>query len=214
MSQDSASRYLSAQRAGLTACSHCGTLSPAVAEGEHARCPRCHAPLHPRKTASLTRTWALLLASIILYIPANVLPVMKTSSLFGAQKDTIISGVVYFWTSGSQGLAALIFSVSILVPIMKVGTLGFLAASVQWNWGASRRQKAVLYRIVEFVGRWSMLDVFVVALMVGLVRFRTLAVIEAGAGAVAFGAVVVLTMLAAHSFDPRLIWDSDEKNDD
>lgn len=171
------------------------------------RCPRCGAAVVSRKPGSLSRTWALLVAAVILYLPANLLPVMKTVSLFGTQEDTIISGVIYFWTSGSLGLAALIFGVSILVPMMKMGALGYLAYSAQRQRKVNRRQCALLYRLVEFVGRWSMLDVYVVALMVGLVRFRTLTVIEAGPGALAFGTVVVLTMLASHSFDPRLIWD-------
>ena len=156
---------------------------------------------------SLSRTWALLTAAVILYVPANLLPIMKTSSLFGRHEDTIISGVVYFWTSGSPGLAALIFSVSILVPLMKMGALAYLAVSVQRHRSVNRRQCALLYRLVEFVGRWSMLDVFVVALMAGLVRFGPLMTVEAGPGALAFGTVVVLTMLASHSFDPHLIWE-------
>jgi paraquat-inducible protein A len=139
---------------------------------------------------------------------------MKTSNLFGTQKDTILSGVVYFWSTGSQGLAALIFFVSILVPILKVASLSYLLVTVGRKSPHKRQHRARMFRVIEFIGRWSMLDVFVVALMVGLVRFRSLAVIEAGSGAIAFGAVVVLTMLAAHSFDPRLIWDTDEKADD
>ncbi len=204
--------HRSASQSGLIGCEHCSVLSPITPEIQ--TCPRCGSPLHARKSGSLSRTWALLIAAAILYIPANLLPVMKTSNIFGTQKDTIISGVVYFWTSGSQGLAALIFFVSILVPILKVASLSYLLVSVGRKSPHNRQQRARLFRVIEFVGRWSMLDVFVVALMVGLVRFQSLAVIEAGPGAVAFGAVVVLTMLAAHSFDPRLIWDNDEKTDD
>jgi paraquat-inducible protein A len=151
---------------------------------------------------------------MLMYVPANILPVMDTSSLFGSQQDTILSGVVYFWTSGSYGLAALIFSVSILVPLLKMGTLLTLAVSVHRQSQHAAHQRALLFRFVEAIGRWSMLDVFVVALMVGLVRFRTLAVIQAGPGAAAFGTVVVLTMLAARSFDPRLIWDDIEDDHD
>jgi paraquat-inducible protein A len=156
----------------------------------------------------------LLAAAAILYVPANLLPVMETSSMFGASKDTILSGIVYFWTSGSQGLAALIFCVSILVPMLKMGVLAALVWSVSRRSRRQPRQRTALFRIVELIGRWSMLDVFVVALMVGLVRFRSLAVIEAGPGAAAFGAVVVLTMLASRSFDPRLIWDHVERDRD
>jgi paraquat-inducible protein A len=201
-----------AARSGLVSCENCG----AVSQWRSGRmfCPRCGGALHQRKPDSLTRTWALLLAAVLLYLPANLLPIMVSSSLFMVQKDTILSGVVYFWHTGSSGLAVLIFSVSILIPILKMGALALLAVSVGRGSILTRRQRMGLYRIVEFVGRWSMLDVFVVALMVGLVRFRTLAVVEAGPGAAAFGAVVVLTMLAARGFDPRLIWDKDEKSDE
>ncbi|WP_241911630.1 paraquat-inducible protein A [Telmatospirillum siberiense] len=198
---------MSARDAGLVACTHCGLLCRDAAEETGIRCPRCRAELHPRKPDSLSRSCAYLMAAAILYIPANMLPVMETSSMFGAEKDTILSGIVYFWTSGSQGLAALIFFVSILVPMLKLGSLSVLAWTVRRRSVYNRRQRAVLFRIIEMVGRWSMLDVFVVALMVGLVHFQGLAVIQAGSGAAAFGAVVVLTMLAARSFDPRLIWD-------
>jgi paraquat-inducible protein A len=197
---------ISAVQAGLMACGHCGLLMPLA--GPPAACPRCGGPAAPRKPASLSRAWALLLAAIILYIPANLLPIMQTSSLFGTSRDTIIGGVVYFWHSGSPGLATLVFTVSILVPMLKMGILGVLALTVQFGWPLDRRQCLTLFHVIEFVGRWSMLDIFVVALMVGLVQFRGLAVIEAGPGAIAFGAVVALTMVATHSFDPRLIWDS------
>lgn len=197
---------VSANQAGLMACGHCGQVLPLG--DAPAACPRCGAHVAPRKPASLSRTWALLIAAVILYLPANLLPIMQTSSLFGTSRDTIIGGVVYFWHSGSPGLAILIFSVSILVPMLKMAILGVLALTVQFGWPLDRRQCITLFHAIEFVGRWSMLDVFVVALMVGLVQFRGLAVIEAGPGAIAFGAVVALTMVATHSFDPRLIWDS------
>jgi paraquat-inducible protein A len=196
----------SAAEAGLMACRHCGRLMPRAETP--AACPRCGGHVQPRKPASLSRAWALLIAAIILYIPANLLPIMQTTSLFGTSRDTIIGGVVYFWHSGSPGLAALIFTVSILVPMLKMIILAILALTVQFGWPLDRRQCIVLFHVIEFVGRWSMLDVFVVALMVGLVHFRGLAVMEAGPGAIAFGAVVALTMVATHAFDPRLIWDS------
>ena len=197
---------------GLQSCACCRLVLPS--RSGRARCPRCGAALSPRKPDSLSRTWAFLLAGMILYLPANLLPVMETRSLFGHQSDTILSGVVYFWTTGSQGLAALIFSVSILVPLLKMGTLLVLLVSVHRRSPDSRQERGHLFRVVEAVGRWSMLDVFVVALMVGLVHFGSVAVIEAGPGAASFGAVVVLTMLAAHSFDPRLIWDDMKGNDE
>ena len=129
------------------------------------------------------------------------------------EENTLMTGIVYFWTSGSRGLAALIFFVSILVPMLKLGLLCTLTWSVHRRSARHPRQRAALFHIVEFVGRWSMLDIFVVALMVGLVRFQGLAEIEAGPGAAAFGAVVVLTMLASKSFDPRLIWDYEADHD-
>ncbi len=148
----------------------------------------------------------------ILYLPANLLPMMETTSLLGRESDTIMSGIVYFWTSGSPDLAALIFLVSIFVPMAKLLCLAALAVAARRGRRRGLRQSAQLFRIVEIVGRWSMLDIFVVALMVGMVRFHGLAVIEAGPAA--FGAVVVLTILAARSFDPRLIWDASETDDD
>lgn len=209
MSEITPTPRTSALKLGLFACEQCGLLNPADPHASQA-CARCGHILHPRKIDSLSRTWALLLAAALLYIPANLLPVMNTTTLFKVQKDTIISGVIYFWTTGSQGLAVLIFCFSILIPLLKVGSLCYLSLSVWRKSSHIRRQRAQLFRVIEFVGRWSMLDVFVVALMVGLVQFRSLAQIEAGPGAIAFGAVVVLTMMASHSFDPRLIWDTDE----
>uniref|UniRef100_UPI000683FC60 paraquat-inducible protein A n=1 Tax=Methyloversatilis thermotolerans TaxID=1346290 RepID=UPI000683FC60 len=187
-------------------CHVCGQL--ARHEGHtHTRCPRCHAPLHQRKPASVSATWALLIASAILFIPANTLPMMTTSSLFGTQSDTIMSGVVFLWNSGSWPLALVVFFASIVVPLLKILALAWLNWSVQRRSRRAVMQRTRLYRIVEFVGRWSMLDIYVITLLVALVNFRGLATIEAGPAAVAFGAVVVLTMFAAMSFDPRLIWD-------
>ena len=175
--------------------------------GGHGACARCGASLHFRKPGSLARTWALLVAAAILYVPANVLPVMETGSLFGSQSDTIMSGVVYLWVTGSWPLAALIFFASIMVPGAKLAGLLLLAATAQARSAWRPRERTRLYRAVEFVGRWSMVDIFVAALLAALVQFQALATIKVGAGAIAFGAVVVLTMFAAEAFDPRLIWD-------
>jgi paraquat-inducible protein A len=147
---------------------------------------------------------------MVLYIPANVLPVMNTSSLFGSEKDTILSGVVYLWTSGSWPLAVIVFIASIAVPMLKIIALMFLTISAQMRSSWSPRQRASIYRVVELVGRWSMLDIYVITILVALVQFNALATIQAGPAAVAFGSVVVLTMFAAMSFDPRLIWDATE----
>ena len=191
---------------GLLSCHVCSMLSKAHGHGD-IRCPRCGAPLHARKPNSISRTWAFLIAAIILYIPANVLPVMYTSSLFGSQNDTIMSGVAYLWSSGSWPLAVIVFVASITVPLLKILAIAFLAVSVQLRLKWQPEQRTRLYRIVELVGRWSMLDIYVIAILVALVQLKALATIQAGPGAVAFGAVVVLTMFSAMSFDPRLIWD-------
>lgn len=199
----------------LIACHYCGQVnrwsSGNLPEDGRLACPRCGSFLQQRKTNSLSRTWAFLLSAVICYIPANLLPVMHTESLLGREDDTILSGIIYLWTSGSWELAVLVFIASIMVPLLKLISLAFLASTVHFRWKVRRRSCQRLYRIVEAVGRWSMLDIFVVALMVALVQFRSLAIIEAGPGAIAFGAVVVLTILAAMSFDCRLLWEDDKR---
>ncbi|MGF6259569.1 paraquat-inducible protein A [Paraburkholderia youngii] len=195
---------------GLVLCEECGLLlKQPDGAGKHV-CPRCKAPLHQRKPASLSRTWAYLVAAMVLYIPANVLPVMDTSSLFGSQKDTILSGVVYLWVSGSWPLAVLVFIASIAVPMLKILGIGYLALSTQLRWQWLPGQRTRIYRLIELIGRWSMLDIYVITMLVALVQFQALATIKAGPAAVAFGAVVVLTLLAAMAFDPRLMWDAME----
>lgn len=205
---------VSACKAGLVACPYCGLVCRRAVSAASPPCPRCGGRLQSRKPDSLTRSCAFLVAAAILYIPANLLPVMETTTLFGVQRDTILSGIIYFWTNGSQGLAVLVFFASIMVPMLKLGILGALAWSVRRRWPYYRHQRSTLFRFIELIGRWSMLDVFVVALMVGLVHFQGYAVIEAGPGAAAFGSVVVLTILATRSFDPRLIWDRAEEDHD
>lgn len=199
---------VTARASGLLSCHVCGRLSRPAPAPMASRCPRCGSGLHRRRPASLLRTWAFLIAAAILYVPANVLPVMRSSSLFGAQEDTIWSGIVYLWLEGSWFLALLVFVASIVVPLTKLLVLGTLAASAQLRSTAAPLLRARAYRVIEFVGRWSMLDIYVVTLLVGLVQLQSVAAIEAGPGALAFGAVVVLTMLASLSFDPRLIWDA------
>ncbi|MDQ3775082.1 MAG: paraquat-inducible protein A [Pseudomonadota bacterium] len=204
-------RAISAARFGLLACHACGLLHRSTAQTHASMCRRCGARLHPRKPASVARTSALLISAYLLYIPANVLPVMETGSLFGAQTDTIMSGVVFLVVTGSWPLAALIFFASIVVPLAKLGALTVLTVSVQRRatWAPERRAR--IFRIVAFIGRWSMLDIFVAAILAALVQFQAFATIRAGPGAIAFGAVVVLTMFAAETFDPRLIWDPIEE---
>jgi paraquat-inducible protein A len=207
---------MTAGRASLVSCHSCSLLSEVHSAGgdAHARCPRCGAALHLRKPNSIARTWALLLTAAIFYIPANVLPVMKVISLGKTQSDTIMSGVVYFVQSGSWELALLIFFASIVVPVLKIIVLSYLLLSVQRRSHWRPEERTRLYRITEVVGRWSMVDIYVVTLMVALVELGALATIEAGPGAVFFAAVVVTTMFAAMSFDPRLIWDAMEPTHD
>jgi paraquat-inducible protein A len=207
---------VTAARASLVSCHSCSLLSEihGLDEHSHARCPRCGAALHLRKPNSIARTWALLLAAVIFYIPANVLPIMKVTSLGKAQSDTIMSGVIYFVESGSWYLALLIFFASIVVPVLKIIVLTCLLISVQRRSHWRPEERTRLYRITEAVGRWSMVDVYVVTLMVALVELGALATIEAGPGAVFFAGVVVITMFAAMSFDPRLIWDAMESQHD
>ncbi|CAB3768795.1 paraquat-inducible protein A [Paraburkholderia humisilvae] len=206
-------KYLTASRAGLIACHACGRVQRRVRVHPHGapqRCERCGAALHRRNPDSLMRTWALLIAAAVLYIPANLLPVLHTTSLVGSENDTIMSGVVYFWTSGDWPLAIIVFVASILVPMMKLTVLALLTITAQRRSRWRPHERTTLYRIVERIGRWSMLDIFVVTMTVALVRFKSLAEITAGPGAIAFGSVVILTMLASMQFDPRLIWDNIE----
>ncbi|HSF71008.1 MAG TPA: paraquat-inducible protein A, partial [Methylotenera sp.] len=155
-----------------------------------------------------------LITACIAYIPANMLPVMVTSTFFESHQDTILSGIMFFWVSGEWGLAAVVFIASFLVPLLKITALFTLLISAQQKSTWRQLERAKLYRMIELIGRWSMLDVFVVSLLVGLVQMQGFAQINAGVGIVAFGAVVVLTMLAAISFDPRLIWDTEQPHNE
>lgn len=205
----------SAKSLGLLQCHDCHLLIRSEdIPAHHAHCPRCGAPLHFRKPDSIARTWALLLAASIMYIPANLLPMTVTTAVGAVQTDTIMSGVIYFIHSGSWEIAAVIFIASIFVPLVKLAILVFLLVSVQRRSKWRPRDRTVLYRITELVGRWSMVDVYVVTILVALVKLGAVASIEAGPAAVYFASVVVLTMLAAESFDPRIIWDAIEDHHD
>ncbi len=190
---------------GLLGCECCGLVSAAA--GETARCPRCGFALHARKPNSLQRTSAYLAAAVVLYIPANTLPIMATSSVItGRESHTILGGIVELWHGGSWDLALIVFIASIAVPILKIAALTLLVVTSGRRSRWRQPERASLYRLIETVGHWSMLDVFVVVLLVGMVRFGAFASVDPAAGLLAFGAVVVLTMLASASFDPRLIW--------
>ena len=202
---------------GLIGCHVCGQVCRAAGdeEGDGVQsCPRCGSTLHRRKPAAYARTWALLIAAFLMYIPANVLPIMRTASLGDIDDNTILSGVVELWVKGSPGLAVIVFCASIMVPMLKFLALGTLLISCRRGSGWARRQRAKLYRLVELIGSWSMLDVFVVALLTALVRFGYFSLVEPLPGVVYFGLTVVLTMFASMCFDPRLIWDGKEDSDD
>lgn len=193
----------SAAQQGLACCHVCGRLSHHTQQ----HCPECGHHLILRKKHSLQVTMALVIAAMILYIPANVLPIMVTSSLGVSSSDTILSGVVYFWMHGDYPIALIIFIASVVVPLAKLLALIWLCYTVKRGRQQTPRRRTHLYRITEFIGRWSMVDVFVVALMVALVQLGNLMSILPGPAALAFAAVVVITMFAAKNFDPRLIWD-------
>lgn len=196
-----------AAREGLLLCEACYLLSHDQPGIEHPACVRCGASLHARKPASFTRSWAFLIAAAILYIPANVLPVLETGSLFESQSDTILSGVIHLWHTGSWLLAVVVFVASIVIPAAKITSLGFLLLSAQRRSTWRPDQRARLYRATHYIGRWSMVDIFVGATLVALVQFKAFASIVPGPGAVFFAAVVIFTMSSSMSFDPRLTWD-------
>ena len=201
---------VTARSAGLISCHSCHLLCQEAKGFTDILCPRCGARMHDRKPNSITRTWALVLAAFIFYIPANLLPITTVISLGKAQSDTIMSGVIYFIHSGMWPIALVIFLASVFIPLLKLLILSFLLISVQRKSSWRRQDRTRLYRITEIIGRWSMVDIFVVTILVALVHLGGLATIHAGPGAIFFGAVVVITIFAAMSFDPRLIWDTEE----
>lgn len=183
-----------------------GTTHPAL------ECPRCGASVHHRKPDSIARTWALVLAAALCYAPANLYPIMAITSLGQTQADTIVSGVVFLLHHGMWPLALVVFVASVFVPLAKLLSLAFLLVSVQRGSQWRPVDRTRIYRLTEAVGRWSMVDLYVVTILVALVHLGNLATVAPRPGALFFGAVVVLTMFAAESFDPRLIWDRIEPN--
>jgi paraquat-inducible protein A len=201
-------RAATAVASGCLLCEECELLCRAPAHAEAAaRCPRCGAALHPRKPRSLERTWAFVLAAWICYLPANLFPIMTVRSLGSAESDTILGGIIYLFTHGMWPLALIVFVASFCVPLLKllilVGLLGSVHLRSRWR----PAERTRLHRFTLAIGRWSMVDVFAVTILVALVHLGAVASIEAELGAVFFGAVVVLTMLGAEAFDPRLLWD-------
>jgi paraquat-inducible protein A len=192
---------------GYLLCDGCYRLNHVPPEVRLPACARCGNALHARKPDSLARSWAYLIAATILYLPANLLPVMESGGLFMSTSDTIWSGIVYLWETNSPILAAIVFTASMVIPAAKILSLAWLLVNAQRRSTRNPMRRARLYRATAYIGRWSMVDIFVGAMLVGFVQFKSLASIVPGPGAIFFAAVVVLTMLASASFDPRLTWD-------
>jgi paraquat-inducible protein A len=191
---------------GAVGCETCGLVS--VPQYEDGRCPRCESALHARKPNSIARTWALVIAAAILYIPANYYPVLTVVQLGAGAPSTILGGVEELLTARQYPLAALVFFASILVPVLKLLGLSIMLIATQTGAAGWLRDRTRLFQIVRFIGRWSMIDIFMESLLGALVVFGSVVTIEPGVGAVAFCGVVVLTMFAAETFDPRLMWDA------
>jgi paraquat-inducible protein A len=197
---------LTARDAGLIGCTQCGKVHLPTAE----TCSRCGATLQMRDKASLQKVWAWLIAGIIVYIPANLYPMLATASLGHTTENTIVGGVIELMHHGSYGVAGIVFVASIVIPVAKFIAIAFLALTVTRRVRMSAHHRHTLFEVVEFIGRWSMIDVFVVAILSSLVRLDFAATITPGIAAISFALSVAFTMIAALSFDERLIWDASE----
>jgi len=200
--------HVTAMQQGLQSCETCGLLSRPAFHAHEGRCPRCDQVLEFRKTDSLQRTWAYLIAAAICYVPANVLPVLTTTTAAGPESDTILQGVVLLWSPTGWPLSLIVLFASIMIPSAKILALAYLLVTVQRGSIQNNKQRIRVYRLIDFIGRWSMVDVFVDAFTAALVQLQPLMSVSPAPGLFFFAAVVVLTMLAVESFDPRLIWDS------
>ena len=207
---DHAATALSGPAEGALSCHTCGLVSLPHDHDDH--CPRCGSALHARKPNSISRAWALLIAAAILYVPANVYPVLQFIQLGSGEPSTILGGVVELLDGGMWPLAALVFFASVAVPMLKIAGMVVLLVSTQLGWTHRLRDRTRLYFAVNAIGRWSMIDIFMETILVALVRFGDVVSIEPGMGAIAFCGVVILTMLAAEGFDPRLMWDTAGEN--
>lgn len=199
---------ITARAAGLVSCDHCGALAPLGVRV----CARCHAALHSRRPHSAQRVWAWLLAGIICYIPANLYPMLLTRTFGTVQSGTIIGGAIELFDYGAWFVAVVVIVASVFIPVAKFAVIIMLMLGMRYGSRLSARRRMQLYEVTEFIGRWSMIDVFVVAILTALVQLGFVASINPGPAAVCFALSVVFTMLAAQSFDPRLIWDSLEEH--
>jgi paraquat-inducible protein A len=205
---------ITAAKANLLSCEGCQRLYRAadVAGQRAAACSRCGGPLHARKPDSLNRTWALLIAALIFYIPANVFPVMTIIFSGTGAPSTILGGVMELVEGGDYPIALLILFASVAVPLAKISGLAYLLLSIRRRSHWNPRRRTHMYKIINAIGRWSMIDMFMVSILVAIVHLGAIATVEPGLGALAFATVVVCTIFAAESFDPRLVWDSMEED--
>ncbi len=197
-----------ARQAGLMRCHECAKLVEHNRCHRNTICPRCSAQIHLRQPNSIARTWAFVIAALVMFFPANILPIMEVDSLGSVERSTIMDGVIYFFEEGSYGIGLIILTASVLVPLFKVIGLIMILLSLHFRWQSWLRHKTIMFRFICFIGRWSMLDIFVIALLVVLVRFGSLSTITAAPAVTYFAVVVILTILAANAFDPRLLWDT------
>ena len=198
--------YSSARDSGYLLCSDCNKLHPLSSEGLH--CDRCGVTLHSRIKNSLNHSWACLITAVILFFPANILPIMTFKTFGQGEPSTILGGILQLLERDMLFIALVVLTASIVVPVLKIFALSILLCTVQFGLETNLRQKTIMYRAVEWIGRWSMLDIFVIGILVALVQLGNVAHIEGNQGATAFAAVVMLTMFSAIAFDTRLIWDN------
>ena len=199
---------LTARAAGLIGCATCGCVSrPGTAH-----CPRCGSVLHSRRPGSLSKVWAWWLAGLIAYVPANLFPMLESTFLGRRTDSTIVGGVVDLVHHGAYFIAGVVFFASVLIPVGKFIAVGYLAYSLRYRVQLSGHMRTLLYEIVEFIGRWSMVDVFVVAILAALVNLGFVVGFRPGPAAVFFALSVACTMVSALSLDPRLIWDAVERD--
>jgi paraquat-inducible protein A len=202
-----------AMQHGLQSCEGCGLLARPDAGRDEGRCPRCSHELSFRKSRCIERAWAYLIGATICYVPANLLPVLTTTTTSGAESDTILQGVVMLWSPTGWPLAMIVLIASIMIPSAKIVALAYLLIASQRRSNLNGAQRVRMYRMLQFIGRWSMVDVFVDAFTAALVQMQPLMSVAPGPGLFFFAAVVVLTMLAVEAFDPRLIWDPVSSNE-
>ena len=201
---------MTAREAGLVACTRCARAWPLGT----AVCGRCGAKLVSRDENSLQRVWALWLVGLMCYFPANIYPMLVTRQLFNEDESTIIGGAVELAQHGSFGIAAIILVASVVIPLGKFWAIAFLAVSVRQKGGFASHRRLLMYEVVEYIGRWSMIDIFVVAILSALAQLKGLATISPGSAAFFFALSVIFTMLSAQAFDPRMIWDAQNKENE